>query len=108
MFVVFLFLVKKMSDQTHLCHEFMKEVVPFVGSFPRRRFVILDYNVNFDEFLIRTHYVKDQFEHLFHEYVCGMLDNLKNRELYDSGWDINIFLLKILKMLANIFLLQSL
>lgn len=26
-------LVKKMSEQIDVCHEFMKEVAPFVGSF---------------------------------------------------------------------------
>lgn len=78
-------LVKKMSEQIDVCHEFMKEVAPFVGSFSRRRFVILHYNVNHDEFLIKIHYDKDQFEHLLHNYVCEMLEKLKNSKLYNAG-----------------------
>ena len=76
-----------------ICHDFMKEVAPFIGSisFSRRSsFVILNHNVDNDKFVRKMCYDKEQFEHLIDEYVKEILCELKNsKKLYDAGWDVH-------------------
>ena len=55
----------------------MKEVAPFVGKFSKRMFVLLDYSVDDESFVIKIFYSKGNFEHLIQEFVCEMIDELK-------------------------------
>ena len=57
----------------------MTKVVPFIGPFSQRRFVIVDYFVCDEEFVIKVNYDKDQFEYLIQEYVCEILEELKKK-----------------------------
>ena len=64
----------------------MKEVAPFVGKFSKRMFVLLDYSVDDESFVIKISYSKGNFEHLIQEFVCEMIDELKKSELYKHCW----------------------
>ena len=63
-----------------VCHNFMKDVAPFVGKIASRRFLCLDYKVSNEEFVIKVSYGKDQFQDLINSYVCEMIDD---------GWTTN-------------------
>ena len=52
----------------------MKEVAPFAGKFSKRMFVLLDYSVDDESFVIKIFYSKGNFEHLIQEFVCEMID----------------------------------
>ena len=55
----------------------MKEVAPFVCKFSKRMFVLLDYSVDDEAFVIKISYNKDKFEHLIQEFICEMIAKLK-------------------------------
>ena len=75
-----------MPEDTDVCRKFMKEVAPFVGKFSKRMFVLLDYSVDDEAFVIKISYSKDNSEHLIQEFVCDMIDELKKSELSKHCW----------------------
>ena len=75
-----------MPEDIDVCHKIMKEVAPFVGKFSKRMFLLLDYYVNDEAFIIKISYSKDNFEHLIQEFVCEMIDELKQSELSKHCW----------------------
>ena len=79
-----------MSDCEDLdgCHKFRSEIVPFIGPFSQR-FACVDCSVCDEEFVIKVDYDKDQFEHLIQEYVCKILEELKNSELHRYNWAVH-------------------
>ena len=56
-----------MCEDLDVCHMFMAEVVPLIGPFNQRRFVIADYSVCDEESVIKVNYDKDQFQHFIQE-----------------------------------------
>ena len=75
-----------MSEDIDVCHKFMKDVAPFVGRFSKRMFVLLDYSVDDEAFVIKISYNKDNFEYLIQKFVCEMTDELKKSELSKHCW----------------------
>ena len=49
----------------------------------------MDCSVCDEEFVIKVDYDKDQFEHLIQEYVCKILEELKNSELHRYNWAVH-------------------
>ena len=66
-----------MCEDLDVCHMFMAEVVPLIGPFSQRRFVIADYSVCDEESVIKVNYDEDQFH--TREYVCKILEDLKKK-----------------------------
>ena len=64
----------------------MKEVAPFVCKFSKRMFVLLDYSVDDEAFVIKISYNKDKFERLIQEFICEMIAKLKKSELSKHCW----------------------
>lgn len=60
----------------------MSEVVPFIGPFSQRRFVLVDYSVSDEEFVIKVNCEKDKFEHLIQEFVCDIIMEAQRSTLY--------------------------
>ena len=58
----------------------MSEVVPFIGPFSQRRFVV--YSVSDEEFVIKVNCEKDKFEHLIQEFVCDIIMEAQRSTLY--------------------------
>ena len=56
-------------EDLDVCPNFMSEVVPFIGPFCQRRFVLVNYSVSDEEFVIKVNYEKDKFEHLINEFM---------------------------------------
>ena len=81
-----------MYEDIDVCHKFMKEVAPHISKFSKRRFVSIVYSVNDELFVIKVSFCKDQFEHLKHEFVQEMIEELKKSELYKNCWATHYFL----------------
>ena len=90
-----------------VCHDFIKEVASFVSSISlsrRSRFVILDYSVDNEEFVVKIFYDKEQFEHLIDNYTKEVIDKLKqNKRLYDAGWDVHSLVVAQFEASCNYF-----
>ena len=59
----------------------MSEVVPFMGPFSERRFVLVNYSVSDEEFVIKVNYEKDKFEHLIND-LCGIIKEAQKSKLH--------------------------
>ena len=79
---------KKMSgcEDFDVSQKFMFEIVPFISLFSQRRFVFVDYSVCDEEFVVKVDYDKDQFEYLIQEYVCKILEELRNSKIHKYNW----------------------
>ena len=82
----------------------MTKVVPFIGPFSQRRFVIVDYFVCDEEFFIKVNYDKDQFEYLIKEYVCEILEELKKSKSHRYCWVVHSPLCEDMQVPDNYFL----
>ena len=67
----------------------MSEIVPFIGPFSQRRFIYVDCSVCDEELVIKVDYDKDQFEHLIQEYICKILEELRNSKLHRYNWAVH-------------------
>ena len=71
------------------CHEFMTEIALFILPFRQRMFVLIDYSVSFDDFVIKINYDKDQFEHLIIEFVRNIIKKAQYSKLHTYGWAVD-------------------
>ena len=53
----------------------------------RSSFVILDHEIEDNEFCIKIYYNKEQFNHLITLFVNEMKSEIKGDKLNDAGWD---------------------
>ena len=82
---------KKMSkiEEVEPCYRFMKNIVPLILSIEERRFVLTDYSVSSDVFVISVNYDKSQFEHKIDEFVCNIIMEAQKSDLYSYHWKVN-------------------
>ena len=70
---------------------FMKNNAPSASTISfseRSRFVILDHEIEDNEFCIKIYYNKEQFSHLITLFVNEMIiETKRNKKLNDVGWD---------------------
>ena len=80
-----------MCEDIDVCHKFVKEVASYVGKFSKR-FVSIDYSVNDTVFEVKVSYCKDQFEHLIHDFVQEMFEELKKSKWFKCCWAVHCIL----------------
>ena len=59
-------------EEMETCHKFMSEIVPFIPPI-RQTFLLVDYTVSSDEFVIKVKYDKKQFEHRIDEFAHDII-----------------------------------
>ena len=52
-------------EEGDACDSFMSDIVPFVLPVAQRRFVLVEYSISPDEFVIKVSYDKDLFRHRY-------------------------------------------
>ena len=52
-------------------------------------FVLIDYSVSYNDFVMKINYDKDQFEHLITEFVKNVIKETQNRKLHRYGWAVD-------------------
>ena len=91
-------------EDIEVCHKFISKIVPFIILFSKTRFIIVDYSVCGQEFVISVNYDKVQFEHLKQEYICKILEELKKSKLYRYCWAVDRPLCEDVELPGNYFL----
>ena len=86
------------------CHKFMSEVVPFVGFFSQRRFVLVDHSVSDEEFVIKVNYEKDNLQHLIQKFVRDIIKEAQRSKLYKYNWAVHRPLFDAIEEPNNFFL----
>ena len=83
--------LQKMSECEGIeaCHAFMTELVPYILPFRQRMFVLIDYSVSSDDFVIKINYDKYRFEHLITEFVRNIIKKAQNSKLHRCGWAVD-------------------
>ena len=82
----------------------MSEVIPFVGFFSQRRFVLVDHSVSDEEFVIKVNYEKDNLQHLIQEFVCDIIKEAQRSKLYKYNWAVHRPLFDAIEEPNNFFL----
>lgn len=76
----------------------LKRLNPVTGSWKtlfllfcplKKRFVLTDYSVSSDAFVISVNYDKSQFEHKINEFVCNIIMEAQKSDLYSYHWKVN-------------------
>lgn len=68
------------SEEVEACDRFMTNIVLFILPFEQRRFVLVDYSVCSDAFVISINYDKNQFEYKI---------KAQKSDLYRYNWKVH-------------------
>ena len=67
-------------------HRFVSNVVPFILSIEQKKFVLVEYSVSPEEFVISVNYDKSLFEHKINEFVCDIIKEAQKSDLDRHHW----------------------
>ena len=71
---------KIVAEAFDVCNKFISEIVEFILPI-EQRFVVVEHNVSFEDFLIFIGYNKSLFEHNIYEFVGGIIKEARKSVL---------------------------
>ena len=90
-------------EETEACHKFMSEIMLFIPPI-RQRFLLVDYTVSSDEFVIKVTYDKKLFEHRINEFASDIIKQAQNSKLHRYNWAVHRPLIDEIKEPDSYFL----